>query len=105
MTYEFFKNGVFRDDEGYKRFPINTVFGPDWNANIQGSYQDFVTDPKNYTDFRWQPYKTMDECLQDFMSALVPVNRSSRSRTKETSTTGSLIRCWHPIPLSAISRP
>ncbi len=28
-TYQFFKNGVFRDDESYKRFPINTVFGAD----------------------------------------------------------------------------
>src|SRR5215510_9087076 len=31
-TYQFFKNGVFRDDEGYKHFPINTVFGPDWES-------------------------------------------------------------------------
>ena len=34
-TYQFFKNGVFRDDESYKRFPINTVFGPDWRSNIK----------------------------------------------------------------------
>ena len=34
-THQFFKNGVFRDDESYKRFPINTVFGPDWRSNIK----------------------------------------------------------------------
>ena len=35
QTYQFFKNGVFRDDESYERFPINTVFGPDWRANTK----------------------------------------------------------------------
>ena len=37
LTYQFFKNGVFRDDESYERFPINTVFGTDWCSNIKGS--------------------------------------------------------------------
>ena len=32
LTYQFFKDGVFRDDEGYERFPINTVFGADWRT-------------------------------------------------------------------------
>ena len=32
LNYQFFKNGVFRDDESYERFPINTVFGPDWGS-------------------------------------------------------------------------
>jgi predicted acylesterase/phospholipase RssA len=67
-TYQFFKNGVFRDDEGYKRFPINTVFGPDWSSNID-AFQDFVTDPKNYKDFQWQPYRMMDY-VQQSMSIL-----------------------------------
>jgi predicted acylesterase/phospholipase RssA len=67
LTYEFFRDGVFRDDEGYKRFPINTVFGADWNANIK-AFQDFVTDPKSYSDFRWQPYKMMEQ-IQGTMSA------------------------------------
>jgi predicted acylesterase/phospholipase RssA len=67
LTYEFFRDGVFRDDDGYERFPINTVFGPDWNANIR-AFQDFVTDPKNYGDFRWQPYKMMEQ-FQGTMSA------------------------------------
>ena len=58
-TYQFFKNGVFRDDESYKRFPINTVFGPDWRSNIQ-ALNKFVTDRDNYKDFLWDPYRTMD---------------------------------------------
>ena len=37
QTHQFFKNGVFRDDESYERFPINTVFGPDWRSNIRRS--------------------------------------------------------------------
>ncbi|OCK60167.1 patatin-like phospholipase family protein [Bradyrhizobium sp. LMTR 3] len=64
-TYQFFKNGVFRDDESYKRFPINTVFGPDWRSNIQ-ALNSFVTDPDNYKDFLWDPYKMMD-VFQDSM--------------------------------------
>ena len=35
LTYQFFKDRVFRDDESYERFPINTVFGPDWLSNIK----------------------------------------------------------------------
>ena len=45
LTYQFFKNGVFRDDESYERFPINTVFGPDWRSNIK-ALKKFVTDPR-----------------------------------------------------------
>src|SRR6202790_1810016 len=51
-TYKFFRDGVFRDDESYKRFPINTVFGPDWRSNIE-ALNNFVTEPDNYKDFRW----------------------------------------------------
>jgi predicted acylesterase/phospholipase RssA len=58
-TYEFFRDGVFRDDEGYKRFPINTVFGPDWRSNID-AWTKFVRDPDSYKDFEWQPYKLFD---------------------------------------------
>ncbi|MFB9268524.1 patatin-like phospholipase family protein [Bradyrhizobium erythrophlei] len=62
-TYEFFKNGVFRDDEGYKRFPINTVFGPDWRRNID-AFNQFVSDSGNYREFMWQPYKMFDYVQQ-----------------------------------------
>jgi len=68
QTYQFFRDGVFRDDESYKRFPINTVFGPDWSSNID-ALNDFVADPDNYRDFRWQPYRMMDY-VQESMSIL-----------------------------------
>ena len=59
LTYQFFKNGVFRDDESYARFPINRVFGPDWRSNIK-ALNNFVTDRDNYKDFVWDPYRMMD---------------------------------------------
>lgn len=68
-TYEFFKNGVFRDDEDYKRFPINTVFGPDWRSNID-AFNKFVGDPNNYRDFQFQPYR-MFEYIQDSLSIVM----------------------------------
>jgi predicted acylesterase/phospholipase RssA len=68
QTYQFFRDGVFRDDESYKRFPINTVFGPDWRSNIE-AFNNFVTEPDNYNDFRWQPYRMMDY-VQESMSIL-----------------------------------
>src|SRR3954471_19857533 len=42
LTCQFFKDGVFRDDEGYARFPINRVFGPDWRSNMK-ALNNFVT--------------------------------------------------------------
>src|ERR1700760_1460168 len=58
-TYQFFRDGVFRDDESYERFPINTVFGPDWGS-IRKALSEFVRDSDNYKDFYWDPYKMMD---------------------------------------------
>jgi hypothetical protein len=68
QTYQFFKNGVFRDDESYERFPINTVFGPDWGSTRK-ALSNFVRDSDNYKDFYWDPYKMMD-AFQDSMSLL-----------------------------------
>ena len=42
LTYQFFKNGVFRDDESYERFPINTVFGTDWRSNIKALKSSYL---------------------------------------------------------------
>jgi predicted acylesterase/phospholipase RssA len=86
-TYQFFKNGVFRDDESYERFPINTVFGPDWGS-IRKALSNFVRDSDNYKDFYWDPYKITEG--------------SSGNSMRETSTNGSSIRRWLPIPSSAI---
>jgi len=46
-TYDFFKKGIFRDDRTYSRFPINSVFGPDWVANTK-SLMSFLTNPDTY---------------------------------------------------------
>src|SRR5579884_2666316 len=47
QTYRFFRDGVFRGDESYSRFPINSVFGPD-NRAIQRALFQFVLDSNNY---------------------------------------------------------
>jgi predicted acylesterase/phospholipase RssA len=69
QTYQFFKNGVFRDDESYERFPINTVFGPDWRATTK-ALSKFVTDSDNYKDFVWDPYRAVDS-FQESMSLVL----------------------------------
>src|SRR3974390_3038938 len=68
-TYEFFKDGVFRDDPGYKHFPINKVFGPDWRNNIN-AFNKFVRTPENYSVFQWQPYDVFD-CVPESLSILI----------------------------------
>ncbi len=69
QTYRFFKDFVFRDDESYERFPINTVFGADWRNNIKALNQ-FVTNADNYRDFAWDPYRMLNS-FQDSMSLLL----------------------------------
>jgi predicted acylesterase/phospholipase RssA len=49
QTINFFKNGVFRDDVGYSRFPINAVFGPDWSANAQ-ALLNYLWNAETYKD-------------------------------------------------------
>src|SRR5882672_1943452 len=68
QTYQFFRNGVFRTDESYEHFPINTVFGPDWRSNTK-ALNKFITDSDNYEDFAWDPYRMMDS-FQESMSLL-----------------------------------
>jgi predicted acylesterase/phospholipase RssA len=65
-TYQFFKNSVFRSDESYEHFPINSVFGPDWGS-IRKALSKFIREPSNYEDFVWDPYKTL-AAFQDSMS-------------------------------------
>jgi predicted acylesterase/phospholipase RssA len=47
QTRAFFHDKVFREDESYKRFPINTVFGPDLLSNQRALLQ-FLADPESY---------------------------------------------------------
>ena len=61
LTYKFFRDGVFRDDESYEHFPINRAFAPDFGSNIR-ALREFVTDPDSYSDFRWQPELSNRTC-------------------------------------------
>jgi len=45
-TFAFYRH-VFRPDDWYARFPIATVFTPDWMRMAQNTVA-FVTDPRNY---------------------------------------------------------
>lgn len=53
QTYKFFRDGVFRDDVSYSRFPINTVFGADSVANTRAMIEYFA-DPDTYKNL-WLP--------------------------------------------------
>jgi predicted acylesterase/phospholipase RssA len=57
QTHQFFKEHVFRDDESYARFPINSVFGADWFGNTK-ALMKFVSDIRNYEDV-WLPHRMM----------------------------------------------
>jgi predicted acylesterase/phospholipase RssA len=49
QTYKFFHDGVFRDDQSYSKFPINSVFGPDLGA-LSNALARFLTNPESYQD-------------------------------------------------------
>jgi predicted acylesterase/phospholipase RssA len=57
QAYDFFKTHVFRDDESYSRFPINSVFGTNWFGNTEAFWK-FVSDPNNYQGV-WLPHRMM----------------------------------------------
>ncbi len=57
QTYDFFRNGVFRDDVSYSRFPVNTVFGSN-NVSNAKAMMEFWLDPRSYQNL-WLPDKMM----------------------------------------------
>jgi predicted acylesterase/phospholipase RssA len=92
QTYQFFKNGVFRDDESYERFPINTVFGPDWRANMK-ALSKFVTDSDNYKEFVWDPYRMVDS-FQESMSLMLNRMKESDGKKKYEKLDEGDINGW-----------
>ena len=68
QTYDFFRDGVFRDDVSYSRFPINSVFGSDSVTNTKAMVEFFL-DPRTYQNL-WLPDKVMDSARETlkFMS-------------------------------------
>jgi predicted acylesterase/phospholipase RssA len=81
QTALFFRNGVFRDDESYERFPINTVFGPDWGS-VRKALSKFVRDPNNYNEFMWDPYKIADS-FQESVAILFDQMRDKDGTNKK----------------------
>ena len=67
QTYKFFRDGVFRDDVSYSRFPINSVFGADSAANLR-ALTNFVLDPDSYKNL-WLPHHMM-EAAKDTLAFL-----------------------------------
>jgi predicted acylesterase/phospholipase RssA len=65
QTYDFFKNGVFREDVSYSRFPINTVFGPDWFGNTRALMQ-YLSDPDTHFKNLWLP----DQIAESFRQTM-----------------------------------
>jgi len=70
QTLRFFKDRVFRDDESYERFPINSVFGADWVGNSL-AFWDFVCDVRNYKDV-WLPRRFMEAFVQSMSMLFDP---------------------------------
>jgi predicted acylesterase/phospholipase RssA len=92
QTYQFFKNGVFRDDESYERFPINTVFGPDWRSTTK-ALSKFVTDSDNYKDFVWDPYRMVDS-FQESMSLVLNRMKDGDEKKKFEKLDEGDINAW-----------
>jgi predicted acylesterase/phospholipase RssA len=90
-TYQFFKNGVFRDDESYKRFPINTVFGPDWEG-INKALTNFVTDSNTYKHL-WDPSSIMN-AYKESMSLWFPQQPGTAGANKFTIPDTGDINGW-----------
>ena len=102
----FSRMAFFETTKSYKRFPINTVFGPDWRSNIQ-ALNNFVTNPDNYKDFPMGPVQN-NGCLPGLLELLfnqlpdrLRKRKSSKNWMRETSTDGYSTKRWRPIPLSA----
>lgn len=62
QTERFFREGVFRDDDTYSRFPVNAVFGPDLFAIAQ-AVNGFLLNPANY-DKIFLPGKMLEACRE-----------------------------------------
>ena len=58
-TLEFFKKNVFRSDDSYRGFPINSVFGPDWAANTWAMTK-FLWSSESYTNAFVPPQELME---------------------------------------------
>ena len=67
QTEAFFRDGVFRDDASYSRFPVNKVFGPDIASNAS-ALMAFLLNPTSYIGL-WTS-NAIPEALHETLSFL-----------------------------------
>jgi len=76
QTLQFFKDYVFRDDESYERFPINSVFGTDWFGNTEALIK-FLRDTQNYKGILL-PHRMMSAFTETVSMLFDPKNNWDR---------------------------
>jgi predicted acylesterase/phospholipase RssA len=95
QTYNFFRDGVFRDDDSYSRFPVNSVFGTDNFANMK-AMMEFWTDPQNKN--LWLPGEIMKAAQESikFVSEPSLWNEGDFNRFVLNSVLAPnpFVRCW-----------
>jgi predicted acylesterase/phospholipase RssA len=96
QTYNFFRDGVFRDDVSYSRFPVNTVFGTNTATNAQAMTQFFLN-PDSYKNL-WLPDQMMAAAKDTlaFMSDRARWNAGDYNRWMLNSVLASnpFVRYW-----------
>ncbi len=96
QTYEFFRDGVFREDVSYSRFPVNTVFGTNYAANAQAMTQFFLN-PDSYKNL-WLPDQMMAAAKDTlaFMSDRARWNEGDFNRwiLNSALATNPFVRYW-----------
>jgi|APFre7841882724_1041349.scaffolds.fasta_scaffold11218_2 predicted acylesterase/phospholipase RssA len=114
QTERFFREGVFRDDRSYARFPMNSVFGPDLATNAFALLQ-YLCDPASYrglvlpdqileamkdtlhflrTPSRWNA-ADLNVWMLDSVLAVHPWSRFLTSMVYQSKING-LSRIWYP---------
>jgi predicted acylesterase/phospholipase RssA len=96
QTYDFFRNGVFREDVSYSRFPVNTVFGSNSATNAKAITQFFLN-PDSYKNL-WLPEQMMAAAKDTlaFMSDRARWNEGDFNRWMLNSVlaTNPFVRYW-----------
>ncbi|HMF20777.1 MAG TPA: patatin-like phospholipase family protein [Pseudolabrys sp.] len=96
QTYDFFRDGVFRDDQSYSRFPINSVFGSDSFANTRAMVE-FFSSPESYENL-WLPEKIAESAKETlaFMSDHTKWNQGDFNRwvLNDVLAVNPFIRYW-----------
>src|SRR6185312_8889044 len=99
QTYKFFRDGIFRDDTSYSRFPVNSVFGTDNFANAT-AVAEFFLNPDNLKDI-WLPNHMMAAARDtvSFMTDRARWNRGDFNRWVLNSVLAAnpFVRYWSSL--------